>query len=161
MMTMLGGRDLRFGGEGPRGRRTPPEVTSRGKERSPGWEGLGEGTAIAIVDDDRLVRKSLGRLIEAAGLRVKAFASAEEFLRSGDLQKTACLVLDVRLSGMNGLELQRQLAAAQHRVPIIFMTAHSDEETRARALQAGAIGFLYKPFREDALLEAIRTALEG
>ena len=160
MMTMLGGRDLRFGGEGPRGRRTPPEVTSRGKERSPGWEGLGEGTAIAIVDDDRLVRKSLGRLIEAAGLRVKAYASAEEFLRSGDLQTTACLILDVRLSGMNGLELQRQLAAAQHRIPIIFMTAHSDEETRARALQAGAIGFLYKPFREDALLEAIRTALE-
>jgi FixJ family two-component response regulator len=135
-------------------------MTSGGTEHSLRREGLAEGTAIAIVDDDRLVRKSVGRLIEAAGLRVRSFPSAEEFLRTGDLQTTACLVLDVRLSGMNGLELQRQLAAAQHRVPIIFMTAHSDEETRVRALEAGAIGFLYKPFREDALLEAIRSALE-
>jgi FixJ family two-component response regulator len=160
MMTVLRGPGLRFGSEGPRGHRMPPEAPSRGTERSSGWEGLGEGHAIAIVDDDRLVRRSVGRLIEAAGFRVKAYASAEAFLRSADLRTTACLILDVRLSGMNGLELQRQLAAAQARVPIIFMTAHSDEETRARALEAGAVGFLYKPFREEALLEAIRAALE-
>ena len=115
---------------------------------------MGDRAVIAIVDDDRLVRRSVGRLIAAAGLRAKAFASAEEFVGSGTLPTTACLVLDVRLPGMTGLELQRQLAAAQHRVPIIFMTAHSDEETRARALQAGAIDFLYKPFPEEALLAA-------
>jgi FixJ family two-component response regulator len=92
-------------------------------------------------------------------MRVAVLASAEEFLSSPHLEVTDCLILDVRMPGMNGLELQRQLSAANSRIPVIFITAHGDEEARAQALAAGAVAFLHKPFSEEALLSAIEIAL--
>src|SRR5918995_1238673 len=110
---------------------------------------------ISIVDDDDSLRISLGNLLRSAGLRVQEFASADEFLGSKDMRETACLILDVRMPGMNGLELQRHIAAANWRLPIVFITSHADDDARARAVGAGAIGFLYKPFREQEILDAI------
>ena len=115
---------------------------------------------IAIVDDDDSLRKSLDNLIRSVGFRTEGFASAEAFLRSNQIQDTACLILDVRMPGMNGLELQRQMVAANWRIPIIFITAHADAEAQARALAAGAVAFLYKPWREEELLAAIDIALK-
>jgi FixJ family two-component response regulator len=115
---------------------------------------------IAIVDDDESVREALQSLLKSMGLRAEGFISAEDFLHSAPLPDTTCLILDVRMPGMGGLELQRQLAAAEYRIPIIFITAHGDEDTRARALQAGAADFLAKPFSEEALLTAVHVALE-
>jgi FixJ family two-component response regulator len=114
-----------------------------------------EGVVVAVVDDDESVRKAIKRLINSIGLRVKDFASAEDFLQSGESNEAACLILDVRLPGMSGLELQSKLAADNCQVPIIFVSAHSDEQTRSQALEAGAVDFLEKPFREQALLRAI------
>lgn len=94
------------------------------------------------------------------GFLVEVFASGEEFLLSGRLHDTSCLVLDVHMPGMNGLELQSHLAGAGYRIPIIFVTAYSDERTRALALEAGAVAFLYKPFSEEALLNGIHSALK-
>jgi len=102
----------------------------------------------------------MGRLIRSFGFTVMVFASAEEFLRFGSLQDTSCLVLDVHMPGMSGLQLQSHLAAAGYRIPIIFITAYPDEQTRARALEAGAVDFLPKPFGDDALLNGIRSALK-
>jgi FixJ family two-component response regulator len=115
---------------------------------------------ISVVDDDDSVRESLGGLIRSLGFAVKAFASAEEFLTSDRLPDTDCLILDVRMPGMNGLELQRQLAASHMSIPVIFITAHGDEETRVRALNGGAVDYLLKPFSEEALLNAINRALK-
>ena len=115
---------------------------------------------IAIVDDDDSLRKSLDNLLRSVGLRTQGFASAEAFLSSQHVHDTACLILDVRMPGMSGLELQRQLGAANRRIPIIFVTAHADDDARAQALAAGAVDFLYKPFHEEALLNAIETALK-
>ena len=114
---------------------------------------------IAIVDDDDALRTSLDNLIRSVGFRAHGFSSAEAFLRSDDARETACLMLDVRMPGMNGLELQRQMIAANWQIPIIFITSHVDDEARARALDAGAVAFLYKPCREDDLLQAIEAAL--
>jgi FixJ family two-component response regulator len=114
---------------------------------------------ISIVDDDDSLRNSLNNLIRSVGFRVQGFPSAEAFLNSNQLHDTACLILDVRMPGMNGLDLQRQLVATDCRIPIIFITSHGDGDARARALEAGAVDFLYKPFREEALLKAIDTAL--
>ena len=114
---------------------------------------------IAIVDDDDALRTSLDNLIRSVGFRAHGFSSAEAFLRSDDARETACLLLDVRMPGMNGLELQRQMIAANWQIPIIFITSHVDDEARARALDAGAVAFLYKPCREDDLLQAIEAAL--
>lgn len=114
---------------------------------------------IAIVDDDEALRNSLDNLLRSAGFRAHGFASAEAFLRSDQARETACLILDVRMPGMNGLELQRQMVAANWQIPIIFITAHADDEARARALEAGAVAFLYKPCREEDLLHAIEVAL--
>jgi FixJ family two-component response regulator len=116
---------------------------------------------ISIVDDDDSLRNSLNNLIRSVGFRVQGFASAEEFLNSNQLDDTACLILDVRMPGMSGLDLQRQLVAADCRLPIIFITSHGDGDARARALEAGAVDFLYKPFREEALLNAIHAALQS
>jgi len=113
-----------------------------------------------IVDDDESVREALQSLLKSMGLRAEGFVSAEDFLHSAPLPDTTCLILDVRMPGMGGLELQRQLAADERRIPIIFITAHGDEDTRARALQAGAVDFLAKPFSEEALLTAVHVALE-
>ena len=116
---------------------------------------------ISVVDDDDSVRESLGGLIRSVGFAVKAFASAEEFLTSDRLPDTDCLILDVRMPGMNGLELQRQLAASHMSIPVIFITAHGDEETRVRALNGGAVDYLLKPFSEEALLNAMDAALKS
>ena len=114
---------------------------------------------ISIVDDDDSLRNSLDNLIRSVGYRAQGFPSAEALLSSNQLHDTACLILDVRLPGMNGLELQRRIAAANWRIPIIFITSHADGDARARALEAGAVDYLYKPFREEALLNAIDAAL--
>ena len=119
-----------------------------------------EKTLICVVDDDFLVRQSTTRLLRSFKFNVKALASAGEFLNSEYLAETACLILDVSMPGMSGLELQRQLAVSNSDVPIIFITAHEDEEQRRQALEAGAVAFLYKPFQDDGLLNAIDTALK-
>ena len=115
---------------------------------------------ISIVDDDDSIRNSLDNLIRSVGFRAQGFPSAEALLSSNQLHDTACLILDVRLPGMNGLELQRRIAAANWRIPIIFITSHADGDARARALEAGAVDYLYKPFREEQLLNAIDAALK-
>src|SRR5262245_12212682 len=115
---------------------------------------------ISIVDDDDALRNSLDDLIRSIGFRTQGFPSAEAFLSSNQARDTACLILDVRMTGMNGLDLQRQLVAANWRMPIIFITAHADDNARERALEAGALAFLYKPFREEELLNAIDAALK-
>jgi FixJ family two-component response regulator len=114
---------------------------------------------ISIVDDDDSVRESLRGLIRSVGFAAKAFATAEEFLSWQDSRNTDCLILDMRMPGMNGLELQQRLAAKHSAIPVIFITAHEDEEVRTRALGAGAVDFLCKPFSEEALLKAINLAL--
>src|ERR1700730_14098869 len=97
---------------------------------------------ISIVDDDDSLRNSLANLVRSVGFRAQGFSSAEAFLSSDQGRDTACLILDVRLVGMNGLDLQRHIVAAEWRIPIIFITAHADDDARARALEAGAVGFL-------------------
>jgi FixJ family two-component response regulator len=114
---------------------------------------------IAVVDDDDALRNSLDDLLQSVGFRVQGFASAEAFLQAQPAPETACLLLDVRLPGMNGLELQRQLGVMHRRIPIIFVTAYADDGVRAHALAAGAIAALSKPCREADLLHAIDAAL--
>jgi FixJ family two-component response regulator len=118
-----------------------------------------EAAFVAIVDDDDLMRNALQGLLKAAGLPARAFASAEEFLQSGEQHHTACLIADIRMPGMSGLDLQARLNAEQIRVPTIFMTAHGDERMRLQALRAGAVEFLAKPFDDEILLESVRAAL--
>jgi FixJ family two-component response regulator len=119
-----------------------------------------EKTLICVVDDDSLMRESITRLLRSFQFRVAAVASAEEFLSSDYFTETACLILDQRLPGTSGLELQRQLVADHSNVPIIFITAHEEEYCRRQALQTGAVAFLYKPFTEQELLNAIDSALK-
>ena len=116
---------------------------------------------VAIVDDDRSVQSALKDLMESAGLSAQCFGSAEEFLESDRRGETACLVSDVRMPGMSGLELQSKLKAEGSRLPIIFITAHGDAELRSRAMAAGAIEFLSKPFDDEVLLDKVRAALGG
>ena len=113
---------------------------------------------VLVVDDDPSVRRGLDRLLRSAGYTVEAFASATELLDSGELGAAGCLILDVRLPGLNGLDLQETLAAGGNTVPIVFITGHGDAAMSLRAVKAGAIGFLQKPFDESALLEAVRDA---
>jgi len=115
---------------------------------------------IAIVDDDEALREALGSVMKAAGFCSRTFASAEEFLARDDCEDTACLILDVRLPGMSGIELQRRLAEAHSRLPIIFVTAHGDTSLRESLMRAGAAAFFYKPVRSDALLKEIHAALK-
>ena len=119
----------------------------------------GETKLVAIVDDDLSVRRALEGLLKSVGLRAKTFASAEEFLASGGQRETGCLITDVRMPGMSGLDLQAKLNASGCRLPTIFITAYSDEKTRAQALKGGALEFLAKPFDEEALLTSVRAAL--
>jgi two-component system, LuxR family, response regulator FixJ len=112
---------------------------------------------VSIVDDDLSLRRSLGNLLMSAGLSVETFESAEIFLESGSRDTTGCLVLDLRMPGMGGLDLLRRLVASGPRIPTIVLTAHGD--TRRRSLQAGAVAFLEKPVKGAALLAAIRSAL--
>ena len=116
---------------------------------------------IAIVDDDDSIRSALQGLLESAELPAQSFASAEEFLQSGQRHQIACLIADIRMPGMSGLELQAQLNAERCRIPIIFITAHGDEKMRMQALRAGAVEFLAKPFDDEALLVSVRAALES
>jgi FixJ family two-component response regulator len=121
-------------------------------------------TAIHIVvgvDDDFRVRESIGSLMESAGYKALMFSSAEAFLLSGALAKTSCLVTDVRMLGMDGVELQRRVRLDRPQLPVIFISAHYNDETRQRALDGGAVEFLYKPFDAAELLEAIQTALNN
>jgi FixJ family two-component response regulator len=115
---------------------------------------------VAIVDDDESIRTALLALLRAAGLSAKAFASAEEFLASGQQHAFACLIADIRMPGMSGLELQAELNSQNCRIPTIFITAHGDTSLQMQALRAGASEFLPKPFRDDVLLEHVRAALE-
>jgi FixJ family two-component response regulator len=114
---------------------------------------------ISIVDDDQSVREGLSRLLSSVGFAVNTFASAEEYLSLDQPGSTDCLLLDIRMPGMSGLELQRQLAANHAEVPVIFITAHEEETERAQALQGNARTVLIKPFSEEALLNAINKAL--
>ena len=113
---------------------------------------------ISIVDDDPSVRRALRRLLQAAGYSVEAYASAVDFLASPPMDRTACLVLDIRLDGMTGFDLQARLAADQMAIPIIFITAHDDVATRDRVQEVGAAAYLPKPFDPAALLAAVRSA---
>jgi FixJ family two-component response regulator len=114
---------------------------------------------ISIVDDDASIREALKSLMRSVQFNVEAFASAEDFLASGLLNDTACLILDVNLPGMNGFELQKHLNIQRRGIPMIFITAHADEASRQRALKGGAIDFLDKPVRRETLFKAIRAAI--
>jgi FixJ family two-component response regulator len=114
---------------------------------------------ISIVDDDESVRQGLSRLLTSVGFAVNTFSSAEEYLSSDQLERADCLILDIRMSGMNGIELQRQLVANHSEVPVIFITAHEEETERVQALEGDARTVLIKPFSEEDLLNAISKAL--
>jgi len=116
---------------------------------------------VAIVDDDDLMRSALKGLLKSVGLPAQAFASAEDFLKSGQQHEVGCLVADIRMPGMSGLELQAKLNADHCRIPTIFITAHGDEKMRMQALRAGAVEFMAKPFDDEILLESVRAALES
>jgi len=115
---------------------------------------------VFVIDDEPSVRRSLSRLLKAAGYDVEVFASAQDFLRHESDEELACLVLDVKMPGLNGLELQEALTAANRHVPIIFVTGHGDIPTSVRAMRGGATDFLSKPFDADNLIAAIERALE-
>ena len=121
--------------------------------------GSRETRVIAVVDDDESLRRSIRNFLRSVGFRVETFASGEDFLGSARRESTGCLVLDVRMTGMSGLDLLRHLAAGNARVPAVVLTAHGDEDIRQRCLGAGAVAFLDKPFHAEALLDAVQTAL--
>jgi len=114
---------------------------------------------VVIVDDDESMRNALRGLMKEVGLPAQAFASAEEFLAFGLAQKTGCVIADIRMPGMSGLELQARLKAEHCNIPIIFITGHGDEKMRLQALRAGAVEFLSKPFDDEILLESVRAAM--
>ena len=116
---------------------------------------------IAVIDDDDSVRESLRGLLESMGYQARTFASAQSFLESECLAESDCLILDVRMPGMRGPDLQRELARRGSTVPIVFITAYGDEEIRPRVLSEGAVDCLLKPFSEEALLRAIRSAISS
>jgi FixJ family two-component response regulator len=116
---------------------------------------------VVIVDDDELIRDALQGLLKSAGLPSRTYASAEDFLNSGNQLETACLIADIRMPGMSGLDMQARLSAEHCWIPIIFMTAHGDEQMRMHALRAGAVEFLAKPFDDEILLEHVEAALKS
>jgi FixJ family two-component response regulator len=115
---------------------------------------------VAVVDDDESFRGALQRLLKSAGFPVRSFASAEDFLKSGQQHDTGCLITDIRMPGMSGLDLQAKLNADRCPIPTIFITAHGDEKMRLQAMRGGAVKFLAKPFDDAILLESVRTALK-
>jgi FixJ family two-component response regulator len=121
----------------------------------------GKTKLVAIVDDDDSMRIALHGLMRAVGLPAQAFASAEKFLESGQQHRAACLIADIRMPGISGLELQAKLNAERCKIPTIFITAHGDSGMRMQALRAGAVEFLAKPFDDEVLLESVRAALES
>ncbi len=116
---------------------------------------------IAVVDDDKSLVEATVSLMASVGFNAEGFLSDEDFLTSPHLRSTACLILDVRMPGIGGLELQRLLAVRNHRIPIIFITANGGEDVSARALEAGALAFLHKPFSQESLLRAVRLAIDA
>jgi FixJ family two-component response regulator len=116
---------------------------------------------VAVVDDDESYRLAVQRLLKSAGVPVRSFASAEDFLQSGQQHATGCLIADIRMPGMSGLDLQAKLNAEHCPIPIIFITAHGDEEMRLQAMRGGAVKFLAKPFDGAILLESVRVALQS
>ena len=114
---------------------------------------------VAVIEDDESYRAALQRLLKSAGFQVRSFASAEDFLDSGQQHETACLIADIRMPGMSGLDLQAKLNADHCPIPIIFITAHGDEQMRLQAMRGGAVKFLGKPFDSAILLESVRVAL--
>ena len=121
---------------------------------------IAEAPLIFIVDDDASVRRSTGRLVRSLGMRAETFASAEGLLNSERLAEAACLILDVRMPNMDGPELQRRLRENRQRIPVVFISARATKEEEDRALRSGAVAFLRKPVRKDALLRVIHMALE-
>lgn len=119
-----------------------------------------EESIIYVIDDDAAIREALGSLIRSVGLCVETFASAQEFLACNRPEKTGCLILDVRLPGLSGLELQSELTEAEIHLPIIFITGHGDIPMTVRAMKAGAVEFLTKPFRDQDLLDAVSQAID-
>jgi FixJ family two-component response regulator len=115
---------------------------------------------VAVVDDDEAFRAALQRLLKAAGFPVRSFASAEDFLKSGQQHETGCLITDIRMPGMSGLDLQAKLSAEHCPIPTIFITAHGDEKMRLQAMRGGAVKFLPKPFDSAILLESVRVAMD-
>jgi FixJ family two-component response regulator len=115
---------------------------------------------VAIVEDDESYRAAVQRLLKSAGFPVRSFACAEEFLKSGQQHETGCLIADIRMPGMSGLDLQAKLNADHCQIPTIFITAHGDEKQRLQAMRGGAVKFLVKPFDGGLLLESVRAALE-
>lgn len=113
---------------------------------------------VSVVDDDESFRAALQRLLKSAGFSVRCFASAEDFLKSGEQHETGCLIADIRMPGMSGLDLQANLNAEHCPIPTIFITAHGDEKMRLQAMRGGAVKFLAKPFDDAVLLESVRTA---
>ncbi len=118
-----------------------------------------ESPLVAIVDDDELFRRSIERLVRSAGFRVEVFGSAEEFLERGDMDRTACAILDMKLPGMSGLDLQQRLIATPAPIPIVFVSAHDEAMMQANALRAGAVAFLRKPFDNRTLLDALSRSI--
>jgi FixJ family two-component response regulator len=116
---------------------------------------------ISIVDDDSIVREAVGDLVQSLGYQAATFQSAEDFLESGCVSETSCLITDLQMPGLNGLDLQSQLMADGHRLPVIFITAFPEDKARNRAINAGAVGFLSKPFEENSLISCLETALKG
>lgn len=119
------------------------------------------GALVSVVDDDESVRESLPDLLRELGFAVQAFSSAEEFLASGRVEQTQCLILDIAMPGMTGPDLQRELALRRYEIPVVFITAERDEIVRSRLLEQGAAECLFKPFSETALLAALNTALQA
>lgn len=120
---------------------------------------MAECNLIAIVDDDKWVRQSLQRLLKSAGFRTVAFVSAEDYLTAGNHEETGCIILDVRLPGMSGFELERRLTAEHNRLPIIFVSGHDEPGIRDEAANTGAVAFFGKPFNDNSLLHAVELAL--
>jgi len=116
---------------------------------------------VAVIEDDESYRVAVQRLLKSAGLSVESFASAEAFLNSGQQHETGCLISDIRMPGMSGLELQSKLNSDHCAIPTIFITAHGDEKMRLQAMRSGAVKFLVKPFDGETLLEAVRVALNS
>jgi len=115
---------------------------------------------VAVVDDDESVRNAVHGVLRSVGLKTQTFSSAEEFLESGQQTETGCLITDVQMQGMTGLELQARLAEENRRIPIIFITAYGTARIRAQAMEAGAVDFLGKPFNDEVLLQTVHTVLE-
>ncbi|QXI50730.1 MULTISPECIES: response regulator transcription factor [Pseudomonas] len=132
-------------------------MNGNSKTHSPG----SEGPVVFVLDDDASIRCALSNLLRSVGMRVETFASTAEFLQWPKPDCASCLVLDVRLQGSSGLDFQRQLAASNIRIPIIFITGHGDIEMSVKAMKAGAMDFLAKPFREQDLLDAVSAALQA